>query len=63
MKQIKSKIQLVEPHLVPLSRQAIETLRALKEISGAGSLIFPGERDHEKPMSENTILAGLKRMG
>ncbi len=26
-------------------------------------LLFPGERDHEKPMSNNTILKALERMG
>lgn len=26
-------------------------------------LIFPGERDHDRPMSNNTILGALKRMG
>ena len=30
---------------------------------GAGHLIFPGERDHQKPMSNNTILKALERMG
>lgn len=50
------------PHIVPLSRQALEVLGYLKEIS-TGELLFPGERDHETPMSNNTILGALYRMG
>ena len=38
-------------------------LQALHTASGTRALLFPGERDHEKPMSNNTILAALKRMG
>lgn len=51
------------PHIVPLSPQAVEVLQALQTLSGHRVLLFPGERDHEKPMSNNTILAALKRMG
>jgi integrase len=50
------------PHIVPLSLQALEVLRYLREVS-RGELLFPGERDHEVPMSNNTILGALYRMG
>ena len=50
-------------HIVPLSRQAVDVLSQLHEIRGLSGLLFPGERDHEKPMSNNTILSALKRMG
>jgi len=63
MKKVQSKSRLTEPHIVPLSRQAIEVLRSLHSISGHGKFIFMGARDHEKPMSDNTILTGLKRIG
>ncbi len=52
------------PHIVPLSRQAVEVLATLNEQRrGVTDLLFPGERDHEKPMSNNTILKALERMG
>ena len=51
------------PHIVPLAPQAVEVLQALQTISGEKALLFPGERDHERPMSNNTILAALDRMG
>jgi integrase len=41
----------------------VDLLRSLNEIKGLSGLCFPGERDHEKPMSNNTILSALKRMG
>ena len=51
------------PHLVPLSRQAITLLKKIKEISGHPELIFPGDRDPDRPMSENTINRALRLMG
>lgn len=51
------------PHIVPLSQQAINILETLKLISGGGVLVFPGERNPAKPMSNNTILKALERMG
>ena len=57
------RMKMRTPHIVPLAPQAIEILQALQTISGDKPLLFPGERDHEKPMSHNTILGALKRMG
>lgn len=51
------------PHLVPLSRQALEVLEQLREISGHCALVFPGERNRNAPLSENTINQALRRMG
>jgi integrase len=50
-------------HIVPLSRQAIEILRALRMLSGTYKLVFPGDVDKSMPMSKNTILKALERMG
>ena len=50
-------------HIVPLSPQAVEVLKVLHTLSGGRVLLFPGERDHDKPMSNNTILMALARMG
>ena len=57
-----SKMKMREPHLVPLSRQAIEILTELKKLTGAGRYVFPG-RTSQRPMSDNAILATLRRMG
>ena len=57
------RMKMKTPHIVPLSSQALTVLRTLQLVSGHGALVFPGERDHEKPMSNNTILKALERMG
>ena len=57
-----SKMKMKEPHLVPLSKQAIEILTELKKLTGAGRYVFPG-RTSEHPMSDNAILAALRNMG
>ncbi|WP_192459020.1 tyrosine-type recombinase/integrase [Musicola keenii] len=50
-------------HLVPLSRQALALLEEIKAISGAHELVFPGDHQPTKPMSENTINSALRTMG
>lgn len=57
-----SKMKMKEAHLVPLSRQALEILTALKPLTGAGQYVFPG-RTAARPMSENAILVALRTMG
>ena len=51
------------PHLVPLPTQAVEILRKLQPYSGAGTLLFPGERSHDRPISDNTLRAALLTLG
>lgn len=50
-------------HHVCLSRQARELLRELHAITGGGKYLFPNQRDHHRPISNNTILVALERMG
>jgi len=50
-------------HIVPLSRQAVTILRELEPLTGRGKYVFPGERTRERPMSENTVNAALRRLG
>ena len=58
-----TRMKMKTPHIVPLSSQAIEVLELLRTISGDKALVFPGEQDSEKPMSNMTILKALERMG
>ena len=51
------------PHYVPLPTQAIEILRKLHPLTGHGTLLFPGERSHERPISDNTLRAALLTLG
>lgn len=57
------RMKMKTPHIVPLSVQAANLLKTLQLITGHSALLFPGERDHEKSMSNNTILKALERMG
>jgi len=59
-----ARMKARESHLVPLSRQALDILRELKELNVDGSkYVFPQTFNVKKPMSENTILFALYRMG
>ncbi|EKN6259092.1 tyrosine-type recombinase/integrase [Yersinia enterocolitica] len=51
------------PHLVPLSRQALSILKQIQKFSGSHDLIFIGDHDPRKPMSENTVNKSLRVMG
>lgn len=57
------KMKMREQHIVPLSRQAVAILRELHPLTGAGRYVFPSIRTSARPMSENTVLAALRRMG
>ncbi|MBL3676977.1 MAG: site-specific integrase [Alphaproteobacteria bacterium] len=48
---------------MPLSRQAVEILQAQRAIAGHWPLVFPSMVRPHKPMSNNTILVALRRMG
>jgi integrase len=50
-------------HLVPLSKQTLEAMEALRTLSGGGPLAFPNTRHAHKPMSENAIGYLLNRAG
>lgn len=52
-----------KPHVVPLSRQAVAIIRDLQAVTGKGAFLFPGVRNARLPMSNNTINAGLRRLG
>ncbi|MCH6494371.1 tyrosine-type recombinase/integrase [Escherichia coli] len=51
------------PHLVPLSRQALELLRNVHRVSGGCELIFIGDHSAKKPLSEGTVNKALQNMG
>jgi integrase len=51
------------PHVVPLARQAVEILRELESLTGSGRYVFPGARTASRPMSDNAVLAAMRRMG
>lgn len=65
------RMKMRELHIVPLARQAVDILRELEPLTNrvfpsrpnAPRYLFPSARTHERPMSENAVLAALRRMG
>ncbi len=57
--RMKMRVQ----HIVPLSRQAIAILREIEPVTGAGRFVFPSPRTDKRPLSDNGMLAALRRMG
>ena len=57
------RMKMREPHLVPLATQAVAILTELLALTGGGRYVFPGARTNGRPMSDNAILAALRRMG
>jgi integrase len=58
-----NRMKMKTPHVVPLSKQALKVLEALRAISFDRDLVFPGDLNPTKPMSNNTLLFALYRMG
>jgi len=57
--RMKMKVQ----HIVPLSTQALALLREMRPLTGKGRYVFPSARPAERPMSNNAVLAALRRLG
>src|SRR3984885_2117985 len=58
-----ARMKMREQHFVPLARQAIAILRELEPLARGGRYLFPSLRTRDRPMSENTINAALRRLG
>ena len=50
-------------HIVPLASQAVAILRELHKLTGRSEFVFPGARTNGRPMSDNAILAAMRRLG
>lgn len=57
------KMKRKRDHVVPLSRQALELLAELKPRARGSAYVFPGDRSTARPMSENSVLYLLHRIG
>ena len=57
------RMKMREAHIVPLARQALEILRELHNRTGEGRFVFPAIGKRERPLSENTLNAALRRLG
>lgn len=52
-----------DPHVVPMPTQALDLLRQLQPLTGHGRYVFPGQRDHDRPMSDNSVRTALYALG
>jgi integrase len=57
------RMKMKQPHIVPLSRQAINILKELQPLTGYGRYLFPCHRSPLRCMSNNALNAGLRRLG
>lgn len=57
------KMKMKEPHLVPLSNQAVNILRELHPLTGGGRYVFPCTRSVTRPMSDMALSAAIRRLG
>ncbi|OHB33822.1 MAG: integrase [Desulfuromonadaceae bacterium GWC2_58_13] len=57
------KMKMKEPHLVPLSRQAVAILKELQPLTGRSRFVFPCSRSATRPMSDMALIAAIRRMG
>ena len=57
------KMKMKQPHLVPLSTQAIEILSELQPLTGNGRYVFRGARSAARPLSDMALSAAIRRLG
>lgn len=57
------KMKMPSEHIVPLSSQVLQILGKLKAFTSRSRYVFPSVRSAERPMSENTLNAALRRLG
>ena len=57
------RMKMREAHVVPLARQALEVLCELQTRTGEGRFVFPAIGKRDRPLSENTLNAALRRLG
>lgn len=57
------KMKMKQPHLVPLSTQAVAILRELQPLTDRSIYVFPGARSAAKPLSDMALNAAIRRLG
>lgn len=57
-----ARMKMKAEHVVPLTKQALALLAEIKKLASGSRFVFPG-RNRDKPISNNTMLFALYRMG
>ena len=63
MKRTKLEKEQGDDHVVPLPTQAVSLLRSIQPLTGRGAYVFPGERSHDRPISDNSVRSALYSLG
>ena len=63
MKRTKLEKEQGDAHTVPMPAQAVALLRSLHPLTGHGRYVFPGERSHDRPLSDNSVRSALYALG
>ena len=63
MKRTVREKEQGEAHTVPLPTQAVTLLRGIHPLTGHGRYVFPGERSHDRPLSDNSVRSALYSLG
>lgn len=63
MKRTKLEKEQGDDHIVPLPTQALALLHSIHPLTGHGRYVFPGERSHERPVSDNSVRSALYALG
>ena len=58
-----SKMKMKQPHIVPLSKQALAILEDIYRLNGNRRYVFPSARGASRPLSENGVRTALRTMG
>jgi integrase len=57
------KMKMGQPHIVPLSTQAVTLLEQLQPLTGRGRYVFPSARGASRCLSENGVRTALRTIG
>jgi integrase len=58
-----ARMKMRQVHIVPLARQVVGIIEDLRQYTGHGRFLFPSMRANSTPISDMTLLAGLRRLG
>lgn len=58
-----ARMKMRQQHIVPLARQVVDILDDLRNYTGNGRFLFPSMRSNTAPISDMTLLGGLRRLG
>lgn len=57
------KTKMRRAHRVPLSRQSLVILESIHPATGRGRFVFPSVRTTQRPLTDNSLNAALRRLG